>query len=419
MKKFFIRFLLLSFIGLGVSAYLLFHHTEIKYGFQVEKSFCSISELFDCDTVAKSSYSEFLGIPLASYGFLYFALLIYILRQRKELVNKEESTAETASLIFVYALASLPVDLVLIYISKFLIGKICLMCALMYLINFMLILLAYLCKDRPKTLSETFSLGVKELFTYLIPARKKSLSFLATTAVFFTAIYYLPEKVLVKYYFLPEQIRSVSREALAPMLDLWTGNPVENIQLNFDGDNATKDYFFGSPDAPLTIVEFVDFECPFCKKASDFLRNYVKNNYNKVKIVYKGFPIDKACNPLINVDKHLFACESAAMVRCAGIVSGDEYFWKMYDHLMALEEFNDQELQQLPKKIGINEESFRECMQGEEVEKRIKKDLDEGVALHVKYTPTLFFNGKRARCDNVRLLPGFIELLLNEYIPKK
>src|SRR5690606_28441524 len=81
---------------------------------------------------------------------------------------------------------------------------------------------------------------------------------------------------------------------------------------------AWGDYYVGSPQAPIQIVEFFDYECPFCRKFYGTLRDILKDYEGKYLLVYKNFPIDASCNPSIKFKAHEHACYAAHVARCAG-----------------------------------------------------------------------------------------------------
>ena len=144
------------------------------------------------------------------------------------------------------------------------------------------------------------------------------------------------------------------------------------------GDSPSK----GPADAPITIVEFSDFQCPFCSRAIPTLKQIEERYKDKVRIVYKDFPLSF----------HQFAAKASE----AGLCAKDQgKFWEMYDRLFA----NQQKLQVSDLKehataIGLNGEQFNKCLDDSKYQPAIQKNLDEGGKFGVTGTPAFFINGR-------------------------
>ncbi len=140
---------------------------------------------------------------------------------------------------------------------------------------------------------------------------------------------------------------------------------------------------FGDPNAPITIVEFTDFQCPFCAKASKTLNELVEKNPGKVKIVFKH-------NPLSFHDKAKLAHQAAEAANLQG------KFWEMYEILFsnqkALERDN---LISYAEQLGLDKAKFIADMESQAVIDRVEADLKQGTSVNVKGTPHFFINGTR------------------------
>jgi protein-disulfide isomerase len=138
----------------------------------------------------------------------------------------------------------------------------------------------------------------------------------------------------------------------------------------------------GAATAPVTLVEFSDFQCPFCRAAETSL-NAVRAKYgNNVRLVYMDFPLSF----------HPHSMDAAKAGRCAG---EQDKFWQFHDALFtdqAKLEVND--LKATAKKIGLDSARFDSCFDKGKYEAGIRKDMAEGSALGVTGTPTFFINGR-------------------------
>lgn len=140
----------------------------------------------------------------------------------------------------------------------------------------------------------------------------------------------------------------------------------------------------GGKDAKVTIVEFSDFQCPFCAKGADLLKEIKKKYGNKVKVAFKNFPL-----PFHN------HAEQAAVAGLCANEQGADYFWKMHDEMFANQESLDAEgLKKTAKKIGLKMDGFEKCLAENKYLAQVKADMEEGKKVKVKSTPTFFVNGK-------------------------
>ena len=140
----------------------------------------------------------------------------------------------------------------------------------------------------------------------------------------------------------------------------------------------------GAKDAKVTIVEFSDFQCPFCAKGADILKQIKKKYGNKVQIAFKNFPL-----PFHN------HAEQAAVAGLCANEQGTDYFWKMHDEMFANQDALDAEgLKKTAKKIGLKSEAFEKCLSENKFLAQVKSDMEEGRKVKVKSTPTFFINGQ-------------------------
>jgi len=142
--------------------------------------------------------------------------------------------------------------------------------------------------------------------------------------------------------------------------------------------------FKGGGDAKVTIVEFSDFQCPFCSKGATVLSEIEKKYGNKVKIVFKNYPL-----PF-----HAQAKGAANAALCAN-EQGGKYFWKMHDAMFADQTKLDlTNLKATAKKIGLKEADFNSCLDSNKLNAKVDSDMAEGQKVGIKSTPTFFINGK-------------------------
>lgn len=142
--------------------------------------------------------------------------------------------------------------------------------------------------------------------------------------------------------------------------------------------------FKGGADAKVTIVEYSDFQCPFCSKAATTISELEKKYGNKIKVAFKNYPL-----PF-----HSQARLAAEAALCAN-EQNSKLFWKMHDSMFADQSKLDKEnLLATSKKIGVKEAEFKACLEATKHKAVIDTDMAEGQKIGIKSTPTFFINGK-------------------------
>ena len=146
------------------------------------------------------------------------------------------------------------------------------------------------------------------------------------------------------------------------------------------GDAPTK----GGSDAKVTIVEFSDFQCPFCSKGAQVLADLDKKYGNKIKIAFKHFPLPFHAQARIAAEASLCGKEQDIKI-----------FWKMHDAMFADQSKLDKDnLIATAKKAGAKEAEFKTCLESGKYKAKVDADVAEGTALGLKSTPTFYVNGK-------------------------
>ncbi len=159
----------------------------------------------------------------------------------------------------------------------------------------------------------------------------------------------------------------------------------KNLDLQIKEPSITFiDPMKGAREAKLTIVEFADFACPFCKEAHTILNQVLAAYPNDVRLVWKDFPI---------TNLHPQAMPAAMAARCAG---EQGKFWGYHDLLFATQEnFNTQTFENLAQTLNLNKEKFSTCLSEEKTKPLVTRGLEEGEALKIDGVPYLFINGER------------------------
>lgn len=156
---------------------------------------------------------------------------------------------------------------------------------------------------------------------------------------------------------------------------------------------AATDHVLGDPKAQVTIVEFSDTECPFCKRFHETMHQAVKEYDGKVAWAYRHFPLDQL---------HPKSRKEAEATECAGEQGGNAKFWAYLDRLFAVTPSNNgldpAELPKIAAYVGLDVTKFNDCLASGKFAKHIQENVDEAVATGGNGTPWSILiapNGKK------------------------
>ena len=163
------------------------------------------------------------------------------------------------------------------------------------------------------------------------------------------------------------------------------------FQSNLDKLTLADQPSYGPANAPVTIVEFGDFECPDCKMEAPVLRQDVAQAFDgKVRVVFKNYPLQSV---------HPWALDAAIAGRCV-YQQGNDAFWKFYDWDYANQDEIDgsnlnSKVLDWAGKNGLDAVKLGQCLDSKATLPEVNKSIAEGHELGVQGTPTLFINGRK------------------------
>ncbi|MEM4633841.1 MAG: thioredoxin domain-containing protein [Candidatus Anstonellaceae archaeon] len=132
----------------------------------------------------------------------------------------------------------------------------------------------------------------------------------------------------------------------------------------------------GSKNAPLTIYEYSDFECPFCSKVQPTIKEVLNSYPGKVKLVFRHYPLEF----------HQRAMPAAIAATCA---EEQGKFWEMHDILFANQHaLSDSDLEKYAAQIGLEMQEFRACLSSDRAKQKVLEDMREAASSGVQATPT-------------------------------
>ena len=363
------RFLLtlLSIFGLILTGELINIYFKVNFNSEFNPSFCSVSNLIDCDGVAKTHYALFLGIPLAIWGAFLYTVILFLtyIDKINEKLNIElfKVFKNPASYIATLGLVSFCCSMILAFISIFTIQKICLLCFVTYFIDLLLAIVAkskgFFIEDIKNTAKDFFDGAKKYLALFLVAC--------------FGAIWFLG-------YMQTSLV-------LAPNLRLQKS--FEEFQKMKTNIFAIKGNTLGNPDGSIVIYLYSDFLCPFCRVTNTMVHKLAKEEKNVI-IYHMNFPLDAECNPALRQTIHTGACMLAKYALAA---ERQGAYWDMASAIYDSLPQNEDDVLTLANKIGIDKNKLYIDAHSDDVASDLQKQIQKGINFGINGTPTIVVDG--------------------------
>ena len=375
-------FLILSIV---IQIYLTNQYYSVNYGVNVGESVCNINETFNCDSVALSKYSNIYGVPNALLGvFLNIVLLIGLVGF---LLNIDHEEKEQNYLDFLYNLSilSLISSLVLGFISFFIIKKVCIFCASLYLLS----ILTTVC------IKLFFKAAA---FNPLIFIKNK----LFIGLLVFIPVGGLIGHKMIKAEYSPEQVELEIKSAL----DNWSSYKT------LDTSDSAPAVFVKNKGGKFKLLEFADFLCPHCATASKSISTFL-SLHPDVEFSFYTYPLDASCNAAMDPQYKGpgFSCTLAKGVFCAGKLENkaSEMHYEIFDNqdqyrVTASRENNSGLITKMSAILSTSKDDFEKCINSEEAKNILLNHSKLGDKANIQGTPTVFFDGKK--------LPGGANFLM-------
>lgn len=180
----------------------------------------------------------------------------------------------------------------------------------------------------------------------------------------------------------------------------------ELYALRYDSEEALEFDVEGAPSrgsqmAPMTIVEYSDFECPYCGRAHPIIQQVLREFEGRVRVVFRHFPLST----------HPHAMPAARAAVAAG---NQDHFWEMHDLLFEHQQQLEQEhLERYAEQLGLDMVRFRADLDSSETQARVEADKEDGRRHGVEGTPSFFVNGRRFR-EPPSALASYVREALDE-----
>ena len=355
-----------------LSIVILWVHLEIDAG---HTSFCNVNSTINCDLVLASRFSRILGVPIAWFSLVAYAALGLLYQAA---IRAPASTARTALLLACAgSVGAAAFSVYMAFVSFFVVRALCPMCFGLYIASLGLFGTALLAPSyyaRAREGTEAAPLSTSIL------AGMSVLALLGVAGIAAASWVESGDARLTRVT--PGEIKAADPSFYSWYLAL----PV--VQVPGSGGHPV-----GAAAVPVTIVEFSDFECAHCSHNHSMLKDLLAERPDLVRVVYRHFPLDAACNEGLETSVHTRACRAAEAAECA---AQQGRFSEMADMLFSNQSrLFESELLSLAERAGLDMEKFRVCMTEHAGRNAILADTRDGNRLRITSTPTLFVNGRK------------------------
>ena len=194
---------------------------------------------------------------------------------------------------------------------------------------------------------------------------------------------------------LDELTKKVDQIASRPAPAAQAGQPDPNKVYNLPvAASSVK----GPPDAPVTLVEFADYQCPFCARNVPLVKQVMDAYPKQVKFVYKEFPLTSIHNNAMNASKAAIAAQRQGK------------YWERHDKLFEnSSSLGEENLKKIAGEVGLDVAKWEKDYKSPEVEKQVQDDMRLGSQSDVRGTPTMFVDGKRVQNRSLEGIKAMID----------
>lgn len=362
---------ILAFAGLLLSIKLACIYYVANYEKYALSSFCSINEFVDCDGAARSTVSQFWGIPLAYWGIFFYITVLFLTvvdRFKKfRFLKFLEVFKNPMSYISMLGTLAFTCSMVLAGLSIFKIHKLCILCFITYFIDLFIAIVASSGSFKNlvssfKTTVIDFIAGAKQYTKTFIVLLILATSFLVYSGTTYSFVPHIKQqKAIMKY---------------------------RNMKFN---PYRVKGNTLGAEDGDVVIELYSDYVCPICYMENIMLHEAVKD-FSNIKIIHHNLPFDKECNPYISINMHPNACFMAKGAIAAGKQGN---YWEMSSLLYENQPTNINAMLKLAEQLGFNKDKFVKDLEADTTSKEIEKELFQANKLEIDSTPTIYINGDK------------------------
>lgn len=356
---------ILAIIGFLITIELAFVYYNANFNPYALSSFCSINEFIDCDGVAQTTESQFFGVPLALWGLILYSFMFLMLIADKmknlKIFKFMEVFKNPLDYIASLGLISFIISVILLCVSLFDIKKLCILCAVTYVIDLAIALVAVDFKNG------AFIHSIKQSWQDFVDAIKIKpylIAFCCVVIAFIGVLTYTTKSMV-----LTPQVKRVA--------EFKEFNPSHN-KYKITGN------VLGTPTPLIVIDTYTDYECPMCRVYNVMLHKLAKE-MRFVKIVHHNIPLDMSCNKYMSQPLHENSC-MMARYSIAAKRQGNE--WGLASAMFEKEPKNEEEVLKIAKKLNFDIDQLQADANSERTEKYLEKEIDQAFKMGINATPT-------------------------------
>ena len=361
---------LLLIIGFGITIDLAYIYYEANFNQYALPSFCSVSELIDCDGVARTTESQFLGVPLAYWGMFLYAFMMMLMGVDRLKKFPGLKFLEVFKNKFHYiaslGIISFTISMILLFVSLFVINKICVMCALTYVINLVIAVIAV------SDIDGDFIAAIKQSWFDFVDALKPIPYRVAFIVVMIFATAFLSW--------------TYTSAKFSPALKGQRGYG-EFLKAKVN-KYAVKGNLLGS-DAEDAIVLHVysDYMCPMCS-VFNMMVHKLAGDFTNLRVQHHSLPLDTECNKYMTQEFHRGSCTMARYAEAAHIQGK---FWEVNSLFFEKKPATEEDVIKVLESsgFGLDMDKLKKDAKSKKVIDIINADIDMAVSKGQIGTPTM------------------------------
>lgn len=368
-KKGIIVFILVL-IGILVTIDLAYIYYQANFNSHALPSFCSVNEFIDCDGVARTVESQFLGVPLALWGLFLYSFMILMLWVDKlkkiPFLKFLEVFKNKYHYIASLGLISFVISMLLLAVSLGEIHKLCVMCVVTYCLNLLIGMAA------AHGIEGHFIGAVKQSWIDFVEALKP-----IPYRIAFSVVMVLASVGLYWTY---------SSAVLSPALAFYR-NYGEFTQTKIN-KYAVKGNVLGSKDENAVVLHvYSDFKCPICFTCNIMVHKLVRE-FKNLRVEHHNMPLDMECNPHLKNPFHVGSCINA---QYASAAKKQGKFWEVESVLFEQSPNSEDEILYVLKQadLGLDLDKLKQDANSTEIKNEIKADMDYAASQGKIGTPSL------------------------------
>lgn len=357
---------LIAFIGFITTIKLAMIYYDANFNPYALPSFCSVSDFIDCDGIAKTSESQFFGIPLAYWGMFYYCFVFLMLIADKlkniKIFKFMEVFKNPLDYIASLGLISFLISITLLCISLFEIKKLCVLCAATYLLNLLIALIAVDFKNGGFV--KSFKQSVAD-FMDAIKNKAYLAAFIIVVILAAAGLTYTTKTCV----FAP-QVKKAK--------DFGEFVKAKSNKYQVSGN------ILGDENAKVIVYIYTDYRCPICRVHNIMMHKLVKD-YKNIKIIHKNLPLDTDCNKFLTRPFHEGSC---TMAKLAIAAAKQNKFWDLNTLFFDKQPATEKDMLDIAQELGLNMQKLQEDANSDEINRELIKDIDASFKAGINATPT-------------------------------